>query len=116
MTLFLLDAADLAHAVRETPRVRLEEFLELLALLERDRRLELVHGRLEVGVGHSGTGRVAKLREHRLRRALGREEARPNVELGLGVAQLLEGGEVGERGHALVPPARERAELARFDL
>src|SRR5687767_5481818 len=43
-----LDAPDLAHALREAPRVGLEELLELLTLLEGDGRLDLVHGRLEL--------------------------------------------------------------------
>ena len=112
----MLDAPDLADSLGEAVRVGVEELLEVRALLEGDGRLELVHGRPELRLGHGQAGGLPELGEHGLRRTLGREEPRPDVELGLGVSQLLEGGDLGQRGDPLVPPAGERAELARLDL
>src|SRR5947207_15703893 len=84
------------HALRQTPGVGVEELLELLALLERDRRLELLHRALERGIRHRDARRLAQLREDRLRRALRREDTGPDVELRLGIAELLEGRHIGQ--------------------
>src|SRR5947207_15514580 len=100
------------HALRQAPGVGVEELLELLALLDRERRLELVHRALERGIRHRGARRLAQLRQDRLRRALRREDAGPDVELGLGITQLLEGRHIRQGRHALAAAPRQRTELA----
>src|SRR4029450_4321880 len=112
----LLDAPDRADSLGEAVGVGVEELLELRTLLEGDGRLELVHGRLELWIGHGQARGFPELGEHGLRRTLGSEEPRPDVELRLGVSQLLERGNLGQRGYPLVPPAGEGAKLARLDL
>src|SRR4029434_6002306 len=104
-SLLLLDAPDLANSLGEAVGVGVEELLEVRALLERDGRLELVHGGLELRIGHGHAGGLPEPGEDGLGRALGSEEPRPDVELGLGISELLEGGNLGQRGYALVPPA-----------
>src|SRR5262249_16421953 len=54
--------------------------------------------------------------QHRLRRPPGREEPGPDVERGVGIAQLLERGDLGQRGHPLVTPAGQGAQLARLEV
>src|SRR5437867_1465877 len=115
-SLLLLDAPDLADSLGEAVGVGVEELLELRALLEGDGRLELVHGRLELRIGHGQARGFPELGKYGLRGTLGSEEPRPDVELRLGVSQLLEGGNFGERGDPLVPPAGEGAKLARLEL
>src|SRR5688572_3872922 len=114
--LLLLDPPHLANAVGQPLRVRVEEALELVALLEGDRRLELVHRALELGLRDRGSRSFAQLRQHRLRRPLRREDTGPDVELDLGVAELLEGRHVRQCRDPLVAPAGQRAQLARLDV
>src|SRR5262249_7731337 len=111
-----LDLPDFPDAFGQPAGVGLEELRELVPLLEHDRGLELVHRAFEVAVVDGGPERVAQLGQHGLGRAARREDAGPDVELGVGIAELLERGHLGQRGDALVAPSCERAELARLDV
>src|SRR5262245_39290171 len=105
--LFFFDLPHLADAFGEAVRVGGEEARELVALLERDGGLQLVHRGLELGIGHRRAQPVPELGQHGLRRALGREDARPDVELRLRIPEFLERGHVRQRGDPRLAPARE---------
>src|SRR3990170_6426255 len=111
-----LDLAHLPHALGQTPGVGLEEALELRPLLERDGRLQLVHRALEGWILDGLAERPAEPGERGLGCAPRGEDAGPDVELRVRVAELLEGRYVRQRGHARVAPAGERTELAGLDV
>src|SRR3989338_2895789 len=111
-----LDLAHLPHALGQAPGVGVEEPLELLPLLERDRRLELVHRAFELGVLDGLAERLTELRQRGLGGTLRGEDAGPDVELGVRIAELLEGRHVRQRGDPRVAPAGQRTELARLDV
>src|SRR5205823_10743711 len=77
----LLHLADPLHGLGELLRVAVPEGLELRRVQVLDRRLQFRERRLEHGIGDRRARRLAQLRDHRLRRPRGGEEAGPLREL-----------------------------------
>src|SRR5665213_340291 len=112
----LLEFSHLLHCGDQPGAIDLEELGKFRRILIGRRTSGGIENPHDIRALDGLPHRVAQPRDDRVRHPLGGEDARPDVELDVGIAELLECRGVGEAVDALGAPVGQDAQLAGIDL